>query len=112
MPPPTAMHTTVQIVTTAVTLNRRTDKTRRCTSRAIRSSLPVQTLSPSFIRPKTMRGEVPQKHTRLYRCPEQASLDESPSGGSLRLCRELMRRLYHFPLGWCLHFHLAAAVCF
>jgi hypothetical protein len=35
MPPPTAMHTTVPIVTAAVTLNRRTDRTRRCTSRTI-----------------------------------------------------------------------------
>lgn len=95
MPPPTAMRTTVQIVTTAVTHNRRTDKTHRCTSRVIRNSLPIQKPTPSIICSRTMRDEVYQKRTRLYRCPEQASLDESPYGGSLRLCRELMRRIHH-----------------
>jgi hypothetical protein len=33
---PTAMHTTVQIVTATVTLNRRTDRTLKCTNRDIR----------------------------------------------------------------------------
>jgi hypothetical protein len=110
MPPPTAMRTTVQIVTTAVTLNHPTDRTRKCTSRTIRNALPVQnpTLLITCLKMiKMIRTEVYQKRTRLFHRLEQASLDDSPYGGSLPLCRELMRQLLHlsyravlaFPLG-------------
>jgi hypothetical protein len=59
-----------------------------------------------------MRDEVHQKRTRLYRCLEQASLDESPYGGSLRLCRELMRRLYHLSSWVVLAFSLGGGCMF
>lgn len=39
MPPPTAMHTTVPIVTAAVTLNRRTGRTHRCINNRVISHL-------------------------------------------------------------------------
>jgi hypothetical protein len=112
MPPPTAMRTTVQIVTTAVTLNRPTDKTRKCISRATRNALPVQKPIPSIICSKMMRDEVYQKRARLYRRQSKRVLTSLLTGGSLCLRRELMRRSYHFSSWVVLAFSLGGGCMF
>lgn len=115
MPPPTAMRTTVQIVTTAVTPSRPTDKTRKCTSRTTRNVLPVQKPTPSMTCLKTIKMvkiQVYQKRTRLLRRIEQASLDDSPYGGSLPICCEPMQQFQHLSYGAVLAFPFGGGCMF
>ena len=115
MPPPTAMRTTVQIVTTAVTPSRPTDKTRKCTSRTTRNVLPVQKPTPSMTCLKTIKMvkiQVYQKRTRLFHRIEQASLDDSPYGGSLPICCEPMQQFQHLSYGAVLAFPFGGGCMF
>jgi hypothetical protein len=92
MPPQIATHTTVPIVTAAVILNRRTDRTRKCTSKVTRHAL------------RTMRC---QRHcntvclTNQYRSIQKSrlrhllpirppSFNDFPSWGPLHSCRGSM----------------------
>ena len=85
MPPQTAMHTTVQIVTAAVTPNRRTDRTRRCIRKAISQVLMISS------RGLSLRNRMPRRTPSNNKCTkssilrylfsrESANFDDFPYG--------------------------------
>jgi hypothetical protein len=59
-----------------------------------------------------MRDEVHQKRARLYRRQSKRVLTSLLTGGSLRLRRELMRRLYHLSSWVVLAFSLGGGCMF
>jgi len=98
-----------------ITPSRPTDKTRKCTSRTTRNVLPVQKPTPSMTCLKTIKMvkiQVYQKRTRLFHRIEQASLDDSPYGGSLPICCEPMQQFQHLSYGAVLAFPFGGGCMF